>query len=194
MQNNIFDKTREITRLLKESEKELKRLGNQDQDSTSDDQIKNNITRFLAERLRDLTLTFKNNEKEHFVKVKEFHGDDDSTFKSKRLDDEYFLSEMQKQDQALGSKHKDEEITNLVKSINDLAGIFKDLSVLVVEQGTILDRIDHNVEVAKEETQKATKILDKVRKSEKSKRAQACIKCQVMSIAILLGVAFLKFS
>ena len=82
----------------------------------------------------------------------------------------------------------------MVKSINDLAGIFKDLSVLVVEQGTILDRIDHNVEVAKEETIKATKILDKVRKSEKSTRAQACIKCQVMAIPILLGVAFLKFS
>lgn len=77
----------------------------------------------------------------------------------------------------MGSRYKDEEITNLVKSINDLAGIFKDLSVLVVEQGTILDRIDHNVESAKEETQKAVKILDQVRKKEKSPRAQACIKC-----------------
>lgn len=78
---------------------------------------------------------------------------------------------MQKQEENLGAKYKDEEISNLVKSINDLAGIFKDLSVLVVEQGTILDRIDHNIEMAKEDTEKATKILEKVYTSEKSRRA-----------------------
>lgn len=77
LQNNIFDKSREITRLLKESEKELRRLGNQESESNSDDQIKTNISRFLAERLRELTLEFKNNEKEHYIKVKEFNGDDE---------------------------------------------------------------------------------------------------------------------
>lgn len=162
MQNNIFDKTREITKLLKESEKELRRLGNQESDSKSDEQIKTNIMRHLAERLKNITQKFKSNEKEHYIKVKEFHGDDELIAKNKKLDDEYFLSEMQKQDENLGAKYKDEEITNLVKSINDLAGIFKDLSVLVVEQGTILDRIDHNIEMAKEDTMKATEILEKV--------------------------------
>ena len=48
------------------------------------------------------------------------------------MDDEYFQSQQQQED-TMGPKYKDEEITSLVKSINDLAGIFKDLSVLVVE-------------------------------------------------------------
>lgn len=48
----------------------------------------------MAERIRTLTMAFKNNEKEHYVKVKEFNGDDDIKQQKKRYDDEYFLSEM----------------------------------------------------------------------------------------------------
>ena len=70
-----------------------------------------------------------------------------------------------------GAKYKDEEISHLVKSINDLASIFKDLSVLVVEQGTILDRIDHNIEQAKDDTEQAIKHIQEVHDKEKSQRA-----------------------
>lgn len=37
---------------------------------------------------------------------------------------------------------RDEEISKIVETIGELAQIMKDLSVLVVEQGTILDRYD----------------------------------------------------
>lgn len=36
--------------------------------------------------------------------------------------------------------------TAAVKSIEDLSTIFKELAVLVIDQGTILDRIDFNME------------------------------------------------
>ena len=43
--------------------------------------------------------------------------------------------------------------------MNNLASTFKDLKNLVVEQGTILDRIDHNIDSAAENTAKGKQHL-----------------------------------
>jgi len=46
----------------------------------------------LASKLKDLTQTFKQNEKQHYVKVKDIHGEDDifKNKKQKELDDQFF--------------------------------------------------------------------------------------------------------
>ena len=41
---------------------------------------------------------------------------------------------------------RDHEINAIVESIEELSQIFKELAVLVIDQGTILDRIDYNME------------------------------------------------
>lgn len=77
--------------------------------------------------------------------------------------------------------------------MNELAVLFKDLSTMVVEQGTILDRIDYNVEVSKVNINKGRQALDKTLKQEKSYRAKGCITCLVVSIVICLVLLALKF-
>lgn len=37
------------------------------------------------------------------------------------------------------------EIDKIVKQMNDLAALFREISTMVIEQGTLLDRIDFNV-------------------------------------------------
>ena len=37
------------------------------------------------------------------------------------------------------------EIDRIVKQMNDLATLFREVSTMVIEQGTLLDRIDFNI-------------------------------------------------
>lgn len=41
---------------------------------------------------------------------------------------------------------RDREITSIAESITDLAALFQDLSGMVIDQGTLLDRVDYNIE------------------------------------------------
>ena len=50
---------------------------------------------------------------------------------------------------------RDREVTSIAESITDLADLFKDLSGLVIDQGTLLDRIDYNIETMASEMQAA---------------------------------------
>ena len=78
-------------------------------------------------------------------------GEDDPTMEAnnymkeeEQKNDNFFMMDNSKQ----VLKKRDTELNKLLNSVNDLAGIFKDMQVLVMEQGSILDRIDYNIDVA----------------------------------------------
>ena len=82
----------------------------------------------------------------HFEKVKEIHGLEGQDFDTQENnEDEQILESETANVKGVASR---QEIQSLSKSIQDLAVLFKDLNELVVEQGTILDRIDFNIESA----------------------------------------------
>lgn len=57
------------------------------------------------------------------------------------------------------------EIQSIAQSIADLADMFKDLSSLVIDQGTLLDRVDWNVEQMNTEVKGAVKELTQATRS-----------------------------
>ena len=55
------------------------------------------------------------------------------------------------------------EVQDIVQSIQELHEMFEDMRTLIVEQGTMLDRIDYNVEQARNFTAKGTQKLREAR-------------------------------
>merc|ERR1711860_404215 len=67
-----------------------------------------------------------------------------------------------------------------MQSITELNSIFRDLAQMIVDQGTVLDRIDYNVEHASFRTEQGLKQLQKAETYQKKNRKMMCI--------IVLGV------
>lgn len=77
------------------------------------------------------------------------------------------------------------EITQIATSITELADLFRDLSGLIVQQGTVLDSVEYNVQ------QTARQMDDAVEELKVAKRYQANTgkrKCILLLILIIVGL------
>jgi syntaxin 16 len=89
-------------------------------------------------------------------------------------------------------RSRDVEIIKIAQSIEELGTIFKELAVLVIDQGTILDRIDYNMEAVVEHTKTGLEQLTKAESAQKSARPLRCIICLSSLIFFLLIILVLK--
>nr|NP_523420.1 syntaxin 16 [Drosophila melanogaster]AAF50914.1 syntaxin 16 [Drosophila melanogaster] len=81
------------------------------------------------------------------------------------------------------AQHREQEVTKIVKSIYDLNDIFKDLGHMVQEQGTVLDRIDYNVEQTQTRVSEGLRQLHKAEMYQRKNR-KMCV------ILVLAAVTF----
>ena len=146
----------------------------------------------LATKLKDVTFELRKMEKNHYMKVQELHGDKPSTQIEPTLDDSQALEEEEME--VVHTQHRSKEISQLTDSINSLAVLFKDFSVLVIEQGTILDRIDYNIENAVNHVEVANVHLEKTLKIEKSTRARKCLICLAVTTFVMVVILVIKWS
>ena len=95
-------------------------------------------------------------------------------------------------DLTLQVQSRDKEIAKIAQSIEELGAIFKELAVLVIDQGTILDRIDYNMEAVVEHTREGIQQLEKAETHQKSARPLKCIVFLLALIALLLLILIWK--
>ena len=76
--------------------------------------------------------------------------------------------------------------------MNNLSDLFRDVSDLVIEQGTVLDRIDFHIQEARAQVQKGNRELQKIMDVENNMRVKAAQICLINWIVIMLFVLVLK--
>lgn len=81
---------------------------------------------------------------------------------------------------------REQEVNKIVKSIVDLNDVFKDLAHMVHEQGSILDRIDYNIEQTQFQVHEGFKQLQKAERYQRQNRKMHCILCMSVTIVILV--------
>ena len=151
MNKSIGKIVHEISLQLQLYERNVKELMKQNLENQVHNIIKSNLQQALVEKAKEFTRKFKLNQEIYTKKYKELVGEDDPTIEAnnytkeeEQKNDNFFMMDNSKQ----VLKKRDTELNKLLNSVNDLAGIFKDMQVLVMEQGSILDRIDYNIDIA----------------------------------------------
>ena len=208
MERQIERKTTDITTLFRKAERSLKKVGTSTRMAGGEEStVGANVQRSLAMQLQELSSDFRQKQRKYLTDVKAqksgglveseamfgINLEDDGTLQNSS--DYSFGGQQQMSvvdDLTAEIQSRDKEISAIAKNIEELSAIFKELAVLVIDQGTILDRIDYNMEAVVEHTKTGIQQLEKAEKSQKSARPMKCIICLILTIMVLLLILVMK--
>jgi len=80
----------------------------------------------------------------------------------------------------------------VAENVTELAEIFKEIQVLVIDQGTVLDRIDYNIEQAADKVGMAVTELNKANEYQKRSRTMLCIYLLLLLCGAMVIILILK--
>ena len=152
----------------------------------------------LAKRLQELSAEFRQSQRKYLAEVqaqKSGGNTSDAKFGIDLNAEGEFFNQQQMavvDDLTEAVQSRDQEIVKIAQSIEELGSIFKELAVLVIDQGTILDRIDYNMEAVVEHTKTGIQQLEKAERHQKSARPMKCIVCLLCTIGVLLIILVFK--
>lgn len=204
MESEIENLTKEITDRFRYSEQLLKKVGAATRVAGGEEaKVGANIQRSLAKKLQELSVEFRQKQRHYLKDVQmqksgvaaenqaKFGIDFNNDIEDHRVG--YSPQQMAMVDDLQEAvQSRDHEIASIAQSIEELGSIFKELAVLVIDQGTVLDRIDYNMEAVVEHTKEGIMQLQKAESHQKSGRPMKCIICLLTTIGILLVILVLK--
>ncbi|KAB2621587.1 syntaxin-43 [Pyrus ussuriensis x Pyrus communis] len=203
-QHLIESLTQEITNLIRKSEKRLQKLSAAG--PSEDSNVRKNVQRSLATDLQTLSMDLRKKQSTYLKRLRQQtegqDGDDlemNLNGSTSRMDgddlDDMMFNERQmakiKKNEAFTAE-REREIQQVVESVNELAQIMKDLSVLVIDQGTIVDRIDYNIQNVASTVDEGLKQLQKAERTQKQGGMVMCATVLVIMCFVMLVLLILK--
>lgn len=206
--------TAQITKLYQQARIKVERIG-KGQVAQSDEAImRSNIQKALASDLQDLSGEFRKSQESYLQALqsrkersqRKLGADEAATSSSSSAGTlvaaggggAAFEDGLQAVQQVDGrydeAVERDRELRNVAASIRELSDIFRDLAILVIDQGTALDRIDCNLENTQVNMREAIVHLDKANNYTKGARLRnfmlillALILVMVVILVVRLG-------
>eukprot|EP01084_Bolivina_argentea_P141719 249011_1 len=181
----IEETTKSITSLFHDTQSKLKQIAIKSEQNIShidkiQSELRLNAMKSRAVKIQKLTTVFRRDQRIFLEKLKERESRSSKFIKSYDAKETGFgvlNLDLSKIEQGLTKQElmeleymeqncdkRTHEIINISKSVSELAQIFRELSVLIVEQGSLLDRIDYNVEQSLDRFKSSKKHIDKAEK------------------------------
>ncbi|KAK2975131.1 hypothetical protein RJ640_013722 [Escallonia rubra] len=202
-QRRIEALTHEITDLLKKSEKKLQRLSASG--PSEDSNVRKNVQRSLATDLQSLSMELRKKQSTYLKRLQQQkegpdgvdlemnlngnHSREDDDFEDLEFN-EHQMAKLKKSEAFTAERER--EILQVVESVNEIAQIMKDLSVLVIDQGTIVDRIDYNIQNVASSVEEGFKQLQKADRTQKRGGMITCATVLVIMCFVMLVLLILK--
>jgi syntaxin 16 len=201
--------TRDVTDRFRAAERYLQRVGTATRRAGGEEAVVGaNVQRSLAKKLQELSMQFRQMQRKYLADVQAQKSGKDAGGREAKfglMDEDAAgggggeggigfttqqLAVVDDLQEAVQSR--DKEIVGIAKSIEELGAIFKELAVLVIDQGTVLDRIDYNMEAVVEHTKEGIQQLEKAEDSQKNSRPLKCIVVLMFLIVFLLIILVMK--
>lgn len=188
----IEAKTRSISNMISQL-RDMIRADTSNSGSKQSNTIQKNMQYGYAARLRDITIRFRDMQADYIKTIKK-QKDRAASFADEHEEDNVFddLDDVAFTDSQVAQvrsnenmlRQRNEEITGLIQMMNQLNQLFADLGTIIVEQGTMLDRIDGIVEDTIEIVEKGNEELVQAEEHQSSK----CFYYYVILVVLLIFV------
>lgn len=178
LRNTIYNNLKWSEMKLKQAREQMALQGS----GEGDQAVTENVQQAYLAKLKDAAKRLRQIERDHINKIGKLYGvqgevrlPDISDLDRNEEDDEdgegQLIEEIKSTDPAIAQLKK-QEIESIVGQMNSLSDLFRDVSNLVVEQGSVLDRIDFHIQDSRMQVQKGNKELQKIMDVENNVRVK----------------------
>lgn len=102
------------------------------------------------------------------------------------------LLDTQDTDNLAAIQERDREITRIAQSISELAQLFQDLSAMVIEQGSMLDRIDYNIDTMATDVHHSSVQLNQAMHYQAGAGRRQIMLLLILCIALLVALLIIR--